>query len=93
MIVKYLGWKLETERTDKLRKAGHMYLLRGSILVLKGGRWSKWKKNRSKKNAINGGCRFALSVEKNLPVTKLIMCIWNELGANVCIIAATAVLS
>lgn len=30
---------------------------------------------------------------KNLPVTKLIMCIWNELGANVCIIAATAVLS
>ena len=54
LIVKYLGWKLETERTDKLRKAGHMYLLRGSILVLKGGRWSKWKKNRSKKNAING---------------------------------------
>ena len=37
--------------------------------------------------------QIALSVEKNLPVTKLIMCIWNELGANVCIIAATAVLS
>ncbi len=35
----------------------------------------------------------ALSAAKNLPVTKLIMCIWNELGANVCIIAATAVLS